>query len=596
MKTPRSRSIPFLFTLLMAVSSLSLPLGQISGTAASGLSPEPVPQYPTIGLNKVMCPNPDAKALAVSDVNRIIQQAVTRAMNLGVKATIAVTDREVNVLAVYRMKGANRFGRIEGGTTPGPLELPSVPNIQTEFMAISKAGTGSVFQTTGNAFSPRSASFIIQENIPPGVNFSPGGPLFGVQFSNLFLISDVNPRLPLGISGDPGGVPLFMGEIPVGGIGVEVEGAYGVDKVPDDTDQSVEEIIARAGARGYESPELIQADNIYVDGVRLPFLNAPPQGAENPVNLSRVGKFLNTALNPLGGIQPGIPYLGERSQFRCGTLRNMSVRIVNDVLDLDRDNNRMEEAFPIRGNRDLSASEVETILAQAIAQAYRTRGAIRQPIGSFAEVNVAVVGVDGEILGIRATPDAPIFGLDVSAQKARSSCLFSRSDAAQLLRRAGAGNYVDALANEGIRLDGSVAFSDRGIGFLHRPFFPDGITGSENAPLSSSIKNFSPFNVGLQLDILAPSIIDILNVRAPRPLLPNIRNGLQIFAGGLALYKGGKLVGGIGISGDGIDQDDIICANGAKGFEAPADMRCDRVFVRGVRLPYQKFPRHPELP
>ncbi|HMW01183.1 MAG TPA: heme-binding protein, partial [Acidobacteriota bacterium] len=312
-----------------------------------------------------MCPNPDAKALAVSDVNRIIQQAVARALNLGVKATIAVTDREVNVLAVYRMKGANRFGRIEGGTTPGPLELPSVPNIQTEFMAISKAGTGSVFQTTGNAFSPRSASFIIQENIPPGVNFSPGGPLFGVQFSNLFLISDVNPRLPLGISGDPGAVPLFMGEIPVGGIGVEVEGAYGVDKVPDDNDQSVEEIIARAGARGYESPELIQADNIYVDGVRLPFLNAPPQGAENPVNLSRVGKFLNTALNPLGGIQPGIAYLGPVSQFKCGTLRNMSVRIVNDVLDLDRDNNRTEEAFPIRGNRDLSASEVETILAQA---------------------------------------------------------------------------------------------------------------------------------------------------------------------------------------------------------------------------------------
>jgi hypothetical protein len=31
------------------------------------------------------------------------------------------------------------------------------------------------------------------------------------------------------------------------------------------------------------------------------------------------------------------------------------------------------------------------------------------------------------------------------------------------------------------------------------------------------------------------------------------------------------------------------------GFVAPAERRCDRLTVRGVRLPYVKFPRHPEL-
>ena len=63
----------------------------------------------------------------------------------------------------------------------------------------------------------------------------------------------------------------------------------------------------------------------------------------------------------------------------------------------------------------------------------------------------------------------------------------------------------------------------------------------------------------------------------------------------MPLYKGGRLVGAIGISGDGVDQDDLIASAGSAGFEAPPDRRCDRLSVRGVRLPYVKFPRHPEL-
>ena len=75
--------------------------------------------------------------------------------------------------------------------------------------------------------------------------------------------------------------------------------------------------------------------------------------------------------------------------------------------------------------------------------------------------------------------------------------------------------------------------------------------------------------------------------------IPSLANGLQIFPGSVPLYKGSQLVGAIGISGDGVDQDDIIAAMGSAGFEAPPQIRSDRVFVRGVRLPYVKFPRHP---
>ena len=37
-----------------------------------------------------------------------------------------------------------------------------------------------------------------------------------------------------------------------------------------------------------------------------------------------------------------------------------------------------------------------------------------------------------------------------------------------------------------------------------------------------------------------------------------LQNGIQIFSGAVPIYRGTTLVGGIGVSGDGIDQDDMI--------------------------------------
>jgi hypothetical protein len=54
--------------------------------------------------------------------------------------------------------------------------------------------------------------------------------------------------------------------------------------------------------------------------------------------------------------------------------------------------------------------------------------------------------------------------------------------------------------------------------------------------------------------------------------------------------------GAIGISGDGVDQDDLISAAGSNGFVSPAGVRADQILVRGVRLPFVKFPRNPNLP
>jgi hypothetical protein len=53
------------------------------------------------------------------------------------------------------------------------------------------------------------------------------------------------------------------------------------------------------------------------------------------------------------------------------------------------------------------------------------------------------------------------------------------------------------------------------------------------------------------------------------------------------------LIAGLGVSGDGVDQDDFVTNGGTLGFEAPTKIRADQITVEGIRLPYFKFPRNP---
>ena len=62
--------------------------------------------------------------------------------------------------------------------------------------------------------------------------------------------------------------------------------------------------------------------------------------------------------------------------------------------------------------------------------------------------------------------------------------------------------------------------------------------------------------------------------------------GLIEFPGGMPLYHNGELVGGIGVSGDGVEQDENVAEAGTKGYEAPKAIRIDTVTNNGV--PYTK--------
>src|SRR4029077_11542896 len=169
---------------------------------------------------------------------------------------------------------------------------------------------------------------------------------------------------------------------------------------------------------------------------------------------------------------------------------------------------------PAPAGGGISATEARTIVLEGLKVAFAARGQIRRPLGSFAQVTVSVVDADGNVLALARTPDQPIFGIDVAVQKARSVTFLSRMGAGDELRSVPAasalgitvpspGRYADAMDSfigQGA-LNGSIAYADRRIGNLARPFYPDGLNGFPPGPLSLSYDHWSPFNDGLQLDL-----------------------------------------------------------------------------------------------
>jgi len=580
--------------------------------------------------------------LAASDVQRIVSQAVGEAAARNVHAQVAVVDRVGNVLAVFRMDGAPDTVAISSGLgVQGGLDGIPQGTIPATLAAITKAITGAYLSSAGNAFSTRTASQIVQEHFNPGEAQQPSGPLYGVQFSQLSC-SDVNRNLshgsvgpkrsPLGLAADPGGLPLYIGGTLVGGIGIEADGQYGIDRDIFDTDTNVEELIAVAGSSGYAAPTSIRGDHITADGRTFRYVdsesiasnpaNAPPF-ASLPGHLVAVDGYAGAMV--IAGTSFGTAASGVRAD--SGTFAAASGWILVDSSNASR--------FPPRAASDgsLSAAEVTTLLNDAIAIAHRARGQIRIPLGSSAEVTMTVVDTNGEILGLVRTADAPIFGIDVAVQKARTAMFFSSPDAATALMAAPPAQYLSNLGSASIggyvdrmraflpdpaALTGNVAWSDRAIGNIHRPFFPDGIDGTPPGALSTPIASWSPFNVGFQLDLsynqLVKGVLGDTSTGCAGRLqagatpvaadtgIPRLRNGAQIFPGSVPIYRGAKLVGAIGVSGDGVDQDDMISflglANAAKDLgtgisNAPAAMRADTLTPMGTRLRYAQCPQAP---
>jgi uncharacterized protein GlcG (DUF336 family) len=294
------------------------------------------------------------------------------------------------------------------------------------------------------------------------------------------------------------------------------------------------------------------------------------------------------------------------------------------------------------GAMALTAAEVQAILSEALGLANAMRAQIRRPFGTPARVSISVVDSNGVVLGIVRSRDAPIFGIDVSLQKARTASFFSSAAAGGalngvppatylngglvVLRKEPLSQYVTAaqtfLGLPNALTDGAIAFSDRAGGNLSRPFYPDGVTGNPEGPFSKPVGEWSPFSTGLQLDLVYNAIVQhvgfVANLVPDVPMnctgvdgfdngfatsgvIGQLANGTQIFPGSVPIYRGNQLIGAVGVSGDGVDQDDMIAflsvhraGQNLGGFgNADKAMRADTLTPQGVRLRYVNCPITP---
>ncbi|WP_296717506.1 heme-binding protein [Erythrobacter sp.] len=611
-----------------------------NGGATGGGPPPPPPPPPSGQVYSI----PPAESLSAADVGTVIAQAAAEARSRNTAATIAVTDRVGNVLAVFALPGAAPTAVIPGAPNGDDIDVQGL-TIPSAGAAIAKAITGAYLSSGGNAFSSRTASMIVQEHFPPAPTTAglESGPLFGVQFSQL-PCSDLAARAgegligpkrsPLGLSADPGGFPLYRNGAVIGGVGVIADGVYGLDSNVLDRDNDLDEAIALAGTVGFEAPVSIRADRITADGTSLRYTDIEYPQIGNVAGASFVGTA--GALVPVtgyysgAGLLAGSAYGSEASGIRPSTAAEFSIR---DAFVLS--NGAGANRFPVRAGTDagdiaapITVAEAQAILEEAFTVMSRARAQIRQPLDSRAQVSISLVDTRGRVLGIVRSPDAPIFGIDVSLQKARTANFFSGAFAANELLSA-PGEVPEFVARtraflgDPNALTGGFAFADRSGGNLSRPYFPDGEIGQPHGPLSRPIAQFNPFSTGLQSALVLGDLAQHLGfvtgasaTDAPRGCtgLPPIAggnsrlaNGIQIFPGSVPIYRGNVLVGGIGVSGDGIDQDDMISFLGLHnagqrvgGFgNAPAAIRADRIVVqvgsRQVRLRYVNCPFAPFL-
>jgi uncharacterized protein GlcG (DUF336 family) len=528
------------------------------------------------------------QSMTLSDVQTALAQAIQESLVVSPDRVIAVVDREGHVLAVWD---------VNTGTMPTATDVAR---------AVSTAGAASFLSSDEHAFTTRTAGFIIQQNFPPAVINRPNGPLVGVNFSSM-AFTDTNkykaplpdnsfpsPPVPginnlgsatpadffrsvpftaLALSGNPGGVPLFKNGRLIGGIGVvgyNDETILGFDTTFKPTDN---ERIALSGQAGFRPTPQTDGSNVLIDGLRVAYLAST--GSNNTV--ANPAAFL---ANPANG-QPvifadidGIPASLDNNPVDYSPKPSPATVVYPDPFGLTGINGSTGElrsavrADPIPGNLAgvprLTALEVEDILRRAAERSQITRAGIRLPRGKITQVWISVInnpaspGVEPVVLGTYRTPDATIFSWDVAVQKARTALFFSR----------------------GLERGAPRAFSSRAVGFLAQSMYPPGIFATPPGPFNGFQTALSVADFGA-LGFLVPA----------QPINLNVPNGITIFPGGFPLYRNGVLIGAIGVSGDGIEQDDIVAAAGTANFLPPQGSRADDFVYESARIPYAKFPR-----
>jgi uncharacterized protein GlcG (DUF336 family) len=597
-------------------------------------------------------PTVRAPVLLPEEVRSIMQLA---AGALDQELAVAVTDRRGVILgAATTFQSAGSEPAFNFDSECAALECPAAETRIASPMAepagdclvvelaVQLARTGAFFSADQTPLTSRSIRFLSGEHFPAGVRNAAAAALFGIENTNrgcsfdaetgpaessvprakslAAVIRDTTGGPPLscqngddagdrcgctnGIITFPGGVPIFKNGRMVGGIGVALRG---VVLAPDAaaafdypglvlrrTDQNSDFELAEFAARAFAGdhvglptlapkglPGVCASDEITPPACCksdppcfFGILPAPPPLPFDPVIFVDGIEIPEVALNPRVFAATGSP---------------LPLTYVIDPMEGSPADGPAEPAptgwlfGPADATDDppgaapLGAAEVESIIGTGVGEALEIRAAIRLPLETRTSMVLAVSDTNGALLGLFRMNDATVFSIDVAVAKSRNVAYFSSptidpidtSDCPAL----------DSCGPEGA-IPAGTAITNRTLGFGSQPFFPSGIDGSSPGPYRRVF--------------IEDSAVPCRNGGEP----PNGRqNGIVFFPGSAPLYRDGVLVGGLGVSGDGVEQDDIVTFAGARaapGFEPPASIRADQLRPRGVRLPYLKFNRRPE--
>jgi uncharacterized protein GlcG (DUF336 family) len=478
--------------------------------------------------------------LRASDVQAAIQ---TAAGAVSSPLVIAVTTRQGEILGVYRKANAPTTAIGNFGQTVDANEL-----------AVGLARTASFFSNDAAPLTSRTVRFISEIHFPAGVLFSGPAPLYGIENTNRGCpFNAPNPKL----SAD--GFPFFLpparsidGTKP--GLGIQTGKADLLDSDPNAVNPGGIPLFMPNGAGdftivggiGVVGPNHAVAEfAAAAAAVTQPFALLQAIAALPPGRVIAGGVSLpeiNQLTNPNGandaGSMDGSFVLGPLTATAPAPELDLIQRTAGSLLTLD---------------------DVNTIVNNAIATANQTRAVIRLPPGNKARFVISIADLDGHLIANYRMRDATIFSIDVSVAKARNVIYFTQHTNANM---------------PGVP-DGT-AVTNRTIEFGAMPYYPPPIDFTPKGPWFQLYLN----------DVANPCTQGLQPANA-------FQNGIVFFPGSTPLYKNGQLAGGLGVSGDGVDQDDFVTAAGAAGYLPPANIRSDTIFVNGVRLPFQKFPRDP---